>query len=270
MSLKTRIQEDMKDAMRARDRERLSTVRFLLAAIKQREVDSQTELDDTAVTAVIEKQIKQRRDSIQQYEQAGREDLAAKERFEFDRARGLHASRPFRRANRSSHRPGDCRKRRHLAGRHGQSHGPAEGGIGRSRRHGCGLDASQARTGRINGEFGSQTRPGRDPPVVHSGSAGARRHHRCHRTPRSAQEKGRELFCLLPVSWREERLVLGQPEQAVLSLLRLRRAWQRNRFSHGIQWVGICRSGARTGTHVRHRGAARDAQPTAARPRHAR
>ena len=82
MSLKNRIQEDMKDAMRARDSERLAAVRFLLAAIKQKEVDSQTELDDTAVTAVIEKQIKQRRDSIQQYEQAGREDLAAKERFE--------------------------------------------------------------------------------------------------------------------------------------------------------------------------------------------
>lgn len=82
MSLKTRIQEDMKAAMRARDSERLSTVRFLLAAIKQKEVDSQTELDEAGITAVVEKQIKQRRDSIQQYEQAGREDLAAKERFE--------------------------------------------------------------------------------------------------------------------------------------------------------------------------------------------
>ena len=82
MSLKTRIQDDMKAAMRARESERLSAVRFLLAAIKQKEVDSRTELDDAATTAVIEKQIKQRRDSIQQYEQAGREDLAAKERFE--------------------------------------------------------------------------------------------------------------------------------------------------------------------------------------------
>ena len=82
MSLKTRIQDDMKAAMRARESERLSAVRFLLAAIKQKEVDSRTELDDAATTAVIKKQIKQRRDSIQQYEQAGREDLAAKERFE--------------------------------------------------------------------------------------------------------------------------------------------------------------------------------------------
>ncbi len=82
MSLKARIQDDMKAAMRAREAERLSAVRFLLAAIKQREVDSQTELDDAGVTTVIEKQIKQRRDSIEQYEQAGREDLAAKERFE--------------------------------------------------------------------------------------------------------------------------------------------------------------------------------------------
>ena len=82
MSLKTRIQDDMKAAMRARESERLSAVRFLLAAIKQKEVDSRTELDDAATTAGIAKQIKQRRDSIQQYEQAGREDRAAKERFE--------------------------------------------------------------------------------------------------------------------------------------------------------------------------------------------
>ena len=82
MSLKARIQEDMKSAMRARDSQRLSAVRFLLAAIKQKEVDTQTELDDDGVTAVIEKQLKQRRDSATQYADAGRTDLADKERFE--------------------------------------------------------------------------------------------------------------------------------------------------------------------------------------------
>jgi uncharacterized protein YqeY len=82
MSLKARIQEDMKAAMRARDSERLSAVRFLLAAIKQKEVDTQSELDDEGVTAVIEKQLKQRKDSATQYADAGRTDLADKERFE--------------------------------------------------------------------------------------------------------------------------------------------------------------------------------------------
>lgn len=82
MSLKFTINEDMKSAMRAKEKERLGALRLLLAAIKQREVDERIELDDAAVLAVIEKQLKQRRDSVSQYESAGREDLAAAERFE--------------------------------------------------------------------------------------------------------------------------------------------------------------------------------------------
>ncbi|WP_230969642.1 GatB/YqeY domain-containing protein [Nitrogeniibacter aestuarii] len=82
MSLKVQIQDDMKAAMRARDSERLSALRFLLANIKQKEVDSQAELDDAGVTAVIEKQLKQRKDSAKQYADAGRTDLADKENFE--------------------------------------------------------------------------------------------------------------------------------------------------------------------------------------------
>ncbi|WP_227816551.1 GatB/YqeY domain-containing protein [Nitrogeniibacter aestuarii] len=82
MSLKVQIQDDMKAAMRARDSERLSALRFLLANIKQKEVDSQAELDDAGVTAVIEKQLKQRKDSARQYADAGRTDLADKENFE--------------------------------------------------------------------------------------------------------------------------------------------------------------------------------------------
>ncbi len=82
MTLKARITEDMKAAMRAREAARLSAIRLLLAAIKQREVDERVELDDAAVLAVIDKMLKQRRDSIQQYEAAGRQDLADVEKFE--------------------------------------------------------------------------------------------------------------------------------------------------------------------------------------------
>jgi uncharacterized protein YqeY len=84
MSLKARISEDMKNAMRARETERLGTIRLLLAAIKQREVDERVELDDSAVLSVVEKLIKQRKDSISQFQQAGRNDLADKELAEID------------------------------------------------------------------------------------------------------------------------------------------------------------------------------------------
>ncbi|AXF01119.1 MULTISPECIES: GatB/YqeY domain-containing protein [Paraburkholderia] len=84
MSLKVRISDDMKAAMRARETERLGTIRLLLAAIKQREVDDRVELDDAAVTAVVDKMIKQRKDSIAQFEAAGRTDLVDKEKAELD------------------------------------------------------------------------------------------------------------------------------------------------------------------------------------------
>ena len=82
MALKDRITEDMKTAMRAGDKERLGTVRLLLAAIKQREVDERITLDDGQVVAVIEKMIKQRREAIGQFESGGRSDLVAKETAE--------------------------------------------------------------------------------------------------------------------------------------------------------------------------------------------
>jgi uncharacterized protein len=82
MSLKDRITDDMKAAMRAREAERLATVRLLLAAIKQREVDERVTLDDAGITAVIDKMIKQRKDSISQFEAAGRTDLVDKEAAE--------------------------------------------------------------------------------------------------------------------------------------------------------------------------------------------
>ena len=82
MTLKERISEDMKAAMRARESAKLAAIRLLLAALKQKEVDERIVLDDAAVLAVIDKMLKQRRDSIAQYEAAGRVDLADVEKFE--------------------------------------------------------------------------------------------------------------------------------------------------------------------------------------------
>jgi uncharacterized protein len=82
MSLKDRITDDMKTAMRAKDAERLGTIRFLLAAIKQREVDERITLDDVQVVAVLDKLVKQRKDSIAAFSQAGRTDLVDKETAE--------------------------------------------------------------------------------------------------------------------------------------------------------------------------------------------
>lgn len=82
MSLKEKLIEDMKTAMKAGEKDRLGVIRLVNAAIKQREVDERIQLDDTQVLAVLEKMLKQRKDSVSQYEAAGREDLAAVERYE--------------------------------------------------------------------------------------------------------------------------------------------------------------------------------------------
>jgi uncharacterized protein YqeY len=88
MSLKSRIQDDVKSAMRAHEREQLATLRLVTAAIKQIEVDERIELNDQQVLAVLDKMVKQRRESLEQFESAGREDLAEKERFELDLIQG--------------------------------------------------------------------------------------------------------------------------------------------------------------------------------------
>lgn len=82
MSLKARISDDMKAAMRAKEAERLGTIRMLLAAMKQKEVDERVELDDTVVVAIVDKLIKQRKDSVAQYTAGGRPELAAIEQAE--------------------------------------------------------------------------------------------------------------------------------------------------------------------------------------------
>jgi uncharacterized protein YqeY len=84
MSLKEQITNDMKNAMRSKETERLNAIRLLLAAMKQKEVDERIELTDTHIIAIIEKMIKQRKDSITQYQAAKREDLVAGETFELE------------------------------------------------------------------------------------------------------------------------------------------------------------------------------------------
>jgi hypothetical protein len=84
VSLKDRIQDDMKAAMRAKEKECLGAIRLILAAIKQREIDERIVLDDGQALGVLEKMIKQRRESLAQYQSAGREDLAAREAFEIE------------------------------------------------------------------------------------------------------------------------------------------------------------------------------------------
>ncbi len=84
MTLKDRINEDMKAAMKARQADRLSAIRMLMAAIKQREVDERIVADDTLIVSLTDKLIKQRKDSLTQFEQAGRQDLADKERAEIE------------------------------------------------------------------------------------------------------------------------------------------------------------------------------------------
>ena len=84
MTLKSQIQDDVKSSMRARDQKRLTALRLITAAIKQIEVDKRIEMDDQAVLAVLDKMVKQRRESLEQYESAGRDDLAAQEKFELE------------------------------------------------------------------------------------------------------------------------------------------------------------------------------------------
>jgi len=84
MTLKSQIQDDVKSAMRARDQKRLTALRLMTAAIKQIEIDKRIELDDQAVLVVLDKMVKQRRESLSQFEAAGRDDLAAQEQFELE------------------------------------------------------------------------------------------------------------------------------------------------------------------------------------------
>jgi uncharacterized protein YqeY len=147
MSLKDQITEDMKAAMRAKDSERLGTIRLLTAAMKQKEVDERIELDDAAVIAIVDKMLKQRKDSIDAFEKAGRQDLADKEIAE---VKVLQAYLPARLSADEvaaevkaivaelGGTGSQCGPRRH-----GQSHGRRQSQAGRQGRHGPGLCRSQ-------------------------------------------------------------------------------------------------------------------------------
>jgi uncharacterized protein YqeY len=122
-TLKDRITEDMKAAMRGGDKERLGTIRMLQAAIKQREVDERITLDDAQVLAVIEKMVKQRKESIAQFEQGGRADLVAKGTGGDGSTPGLPAGAAFRGRARCADQGRDCRDGRC----HDQGHGKVMG-----------------------------------------------------------------------------------------------------------------------------------------------
>lgn len=145
MSLKDQINDDMKTAMRAKETERLGTIRLLLAAIKQREVDDRVTLDDAGITAVIDKMIKQRKDSISQFEAAGRTDLADKEKAKLAVLSAYMPRTAFRRCDR---RRGSGRRRRDgrcgPAG-HGQGDGCAEAEAGRQGGHDRRVGAGEGR-----------------------------------------------------------------------------------------------------------------------------
>ena len=147
MPLKARITEDMKNAMRAKDSARLSTIRLLLAAIKQREVDERIELTDADVLAVIDRMVKQRRDSISQFEAGHRADLVAAERAEVDVLSALPAGAGHGRGNRRADRRDHRRDRRGRGRRHGQGDGGAETPAGRPGRPGRRVGPGQVETG---------------------------------------------------------------------------------------------------------------------------
>ena len=146
MSLKERITEDMKTAMRAGDKERLATVRLALAAIKQREVDERIMLDDSQVLSVLEKMIKQRSEAITQFESGGRADLVAKETSEIAVLQHYLPAQMSEAELDALIAAAIAGKRRHLHQGHGQGHGAGEAQGRRAHRHGRGQRADKAET----------------------------------------------------------------------------------------------------------------------------
>ena len=142
MSLKVRLTDDMKAAMKGGEKDRLGVIRLLNAAIKQREVDERIELDDAQVLAVLEKQVKQRKDSLTQYENAGREDLAAVERYELG---VIDAYLPAKMATAELEAEVAAAIAETGDFGHGQGHGDFEAEARRPRRHGRAVRAGAQR-----------------------------------------------------------------------------------------------------------------------------
>ena len=150
MSLKARITEDMKSAMRAGEKDRLSCIRMLQAGIKQREVDERIELDDAQVLAVIDKMIKQRRESVAQFQAGNRADLVAKETAEIDLLTGYLPAQLGDAELADPDQGRDHRLGRRLDEGHGQGHGHPEAEGPGPRRHGRAVGSHQGRTRRLN------------------------------------------------------------------------------------------------------------------------
>jgi len=194
----------MKTAMRARDSARLSAIRLILAAIKQKEVDERVELSDADVVGILEKMIKQRRESIAQFEKppattspTPRNSSSGPERLPPAAARRGRDPEGNQFRNR-----GNGRERRQG---HGQGHDGAQVSARRPGRHGQGLGAGQSQA------FG--LKPGRDPRVVQAGPAQSGRHRGRGFALRPAQEGRRQLSRPLPVSRREDALVHVSPSK---------------------------------------------------------
>ena len=137
MSLRQRVNDELKQAMKAADKLKVSTLRLVNAAIKERDIENRTAGPDSGVgeaqiLEVLNKMIKQRQDSLAAYEQAGRQDLAEKERGEIAIIRYLHARNGGRGRDRGGHRRGDRGNRRRERQGHGQGDGPFEGALCRA------------------------------------------------------------------------------------------------------------------------------------------
>ena len=276
MSLKDRITEDMKTAMRAKDSERLGTIRMITAAIKQREVDERITLDDTQVLAVIEKMIKMRKESIAQFQSGGRDDLVAKEHKEIDLLQAympaqlsdaeLDALIAEAIAESGATSIKDMGKAMALLKQKAQGRADMAAVSASSRRSSARLShpwpcvaASRARAPdcptlvRVSLMLRralaalSFPRPGdrvrTHPATLHRRADRARRSRRADRQPRAAEKAGQGIQGLLPVPRREDALVHGRARQAVLSLLRLRRARHRARLPDGARSPELRRGG---------------------------
>jgi hypothetical protein len=138
MSLKAQITEDMKTAMRAKDSARLGTIRLLQAAMKQKEVDERVELDDAAIIAIVDKLIKQRKDSIAAFESANRQDLADVEKAEVEVLK-VYLPERMGEAESPPPWPPSWPSRCHRPRRHGQGHGRRQVPAGRQGRYGTGV-----------------------------------------------------------------------------------------------------------------------------------
>ncbi len=261
--------------MRSGDKPRLSVLRMALAGVKQREVDTRRPLDDAGVQSVIERMIKQGRDSVSQYRDGGRQDLVDKEEAEI-KVLQTYLPQPLSDAELDT-----LIARMHRGGRRHERQGPRQG-HGRDqdarrgpRRHEHGqrartLDAHARLTARpvlaVTRTFASlrarRIMPvhGRtNPQSLHRRADRSRRHRRGRRRARRVEARRQQLQRPVPVPRREDAVVHGQPVEGLLSLLRLQRAWHCDRLPDGLRQPRVPRGRRGARRDDGPRGAARDA-----------